>query len=154
MIEKIYRNYRISLYRFALYLTCDQQMSQDLVSDTFLAALKNRDLLATLPDQKLKSWLFRVLKNSFLDEKRKKTALPLDQCPEPAVCPDLDKAIDCRNLLNSLNQEKKLLLTLKFLHEMSSTEISRHLERPASTVRRQIAEALKTLQEKNGIITD
>ncbi|MDD2716874.1 MAG: sigma factor [Candidatus Wallbacteria bacterium] len=55
MIETIYLTHRHSLYRFALSLTRDKELSQDLVSDTILTALRHMDLLATFPEQRLKS---------------------------------------------------------------------------------------------------
>ncbi|MDD2716875.1 MAG: sigma factor-like helix-turn-helix DNA-binding protein [Candidatus Wallbacteria bacterium] len=62
----------------------------------------------------------------------------------------MDQAIDCRNLLAGLDQKKRLLLTLKYLHELTSSEIAEQVRRPASTVRREIAEALEELRCNSG----
>jgi RNA polymerase sigma-70 factor (ECF subfamily) len=57
-----------ALYGFAMTLTGDQTEAQDLVQETYLRAV---GAIATLlPDSNLKSWLFTIMRNIWLNQLR------------------------------------------------------------------------------------
>ncbi|GAB6108990.1 RNA polymerase sigma factor [Fusibacter bizertensis] len=68
IIEQAYRHYRIELYYYAISLCRDERLAEELVSDTFFKAMITYD--TAVMDDKFKYWLFRVLKNQFIDIKR------------------------------------------------------------------------------------
>ena len=57
------------LYRFALSICREKENAEDLVSETVLKALENKNKLKD--KTKIKQWMLRVLSNSFIDERRK-----------------------------------------------------------------------------------
>ena len=57
------------LYNYALFRTNDKSVSEDLVQDTFLSALKNLDSFNK--KSSLKTWLTSILKNKIIDYYRK-----------------------------------------------------------------------------------
>lgn len=57
-----------ALYGFALTLTRDQTEAEDLVQETYLRAVRAFGQL--LPDSNLKSWLFVIMRNAWLNQKR------------------------------------------------------------------------------------
>jgi len=59
------------LWKFARTLAKHEAEADEIVQETFLRAVKNSSLLATLPSYKKKAWLYRVLRNYFYDLKRK-----------------------------------------------------------------------------------
>ncbi len=63
-----------ALYNFAFHLTYNESDAQDLVQDTFLKSYRfiNSYQLGT----NAKAWLFRILKNGFINEYRKKSKRP------------------------------------------------------------------------------
>jgi RNA polymerase sigma-70 factor (ECF subfamily) len=57
-----------SLYGYALTLTHDQTEAEDLVQETYLRAVRAFDRLTD--DENLKSWLFVIMRNAWLNQVR------------------------------------------------------------------------------------
>ncbi len=55
---------------FARFLTQDASRADDLVQDTLLRALEHRE--SWRPGTDLRAWLFRILRNAFLDQARRR----------------------------------------------------------------------------------
>lgn len=69
-LEELYRLYRTDLYRYLCHLTHDPAEAEDLLSETFLRALKR--LHTYRGDCAVKTWLFGVARNIWLEGLRKK----------------------------------------------------------------------------------
>lgn len=63
-----------SLYNFALHLTTDPSDAEDLVQDTIVKAFRFFDSYEK--GTNAKAWLFRILKNSFINNYRKNLKKP------------------------------------------------------------------------------
>lgn len=63
-------DYGDALLRYALYRVNDQAQAEDLVQDTFLAAIKSLDRFGGRAS--VKTWLTGILKNKIIDYYRKK----------------------------------------------------------------------------------
>lgn len=64
-----------ALYGFALRLSHDRHVAEDLVQETYARGLAGSDGFA--PGTQLKAWLFRILRNVFLDLRRREGRSPL-----------------------------------------------------------------------------
>lgn len=58
-----------SLQRFALSLTANYEDARDLVQDTFMKAITNREKFTD--HSNLKSWVYTIMKNSFINNYRR-----------------------------------------------------------------------------------
>lgn len=58
-----------NLHYFAYTLTSNQEDAKDLVQDTFLKALLNRDKFED--DTNMKAWTFTIMKNTFINNYRR-----------------------------------------------------------------------------------
>ncbi|MFM2157347.1 MAG: hypothetical protein RL516_2096, partial [Bacteroidota bacterium] len=76
--------YTKDLYAWAYYKTGDKSLSEDLVQDTFLAAIKSQKNFKG--DSEIKTWLFAILKNKIADYFRKAT----NKIPSPNIFFDGD----------------------------------------------------------------
>jgi RNA polymerase sigma factor (sigma-70 family) len=74
-----------SLMGYAYSLTANKDLSQDLVQETILKALANRDKFSY--GSHLKAWVFTIMKNTFINEYR--------VSKRQNIC----RAIDCESLL-------------------------------------------------------
>lgn len=72
--EKEFMHLSRPLYNFAFRLTFDQDDARDLVQDTYLKAYRFFDSFEK--GTNAKAWMFRILKNTFINEYRRKTREP------------------------------------------------------------------------------
>src|SRR3984893_1581130 len=67
-------SYMDGLYAYAMVLSRNPAMAADLVQETYLRALKAKKNLR--PDSNVKSWLFTILRNIWLNQLRHERAGP------------------------------------------------------------------------------
>jgi RNA polymerase sigma-70 factor (ECF subfamily) len=67
--------FRDQLYKTALRLTRGSEDAEDLLQETYLKAY--RHYASFQPGTNLKAWLFKILKNTFINEYRRRKQLPL-----------------------------------------------------------------------------
>lgn len=75
--ENWVESYGDMLYRYTLSRIMDQKLAEDLVQETFLAALRAKDRFKGESSEK--TWLFAILKNKIIDHFRKKKRNQEDQ---------------------------------------------------------------------------
>ncbi|MBP6672813.1 MAG: sigma-70 family RNA polymerase sigma factor [Bacteroidetes bacterium] len=153
------------LYNYALRLTNNQDDAKDLIQDTFLKAYRFIDKYED--GTNAKAWLFRILKNSFINNYRKNSRTPeqveynevedfVDLLKdESAPSTDMRRDIydnmlgdDVVRAMESLNEEFRTIIILSDLEEMTYEEIAEILEIPLGTVRSRLHRARKAMQEK------
>ncbi|QUH25803.1 RNA polymerase sigma factor [Serpentinicella alkaliphila] len=152
-MDRAYRKYYKELYLYALSLCRQEDMAKDLVSETFYKAF----ITSNVPEGSFKYWLFRILKNHFIDLKRKDhECLTLDyykyalshiseKGPAKSV---LQKERDQRiyQLLIRLEPENyREVLYLYYYGEMSIRDISITIDRSESHTKTTLYRARKKL---------
>ncbi|MBC8536746.1 RNA polymerase sigma factor [Feifania hominis] len=76
-MEELYRLYSRELYRYLLTLARDPTLAEDLLSETFLYAI--RGLGSFRGDSAVKTWLFGIARNRYLTHLRKRVHSGLDE---------------------------------------------------------------------------
>lgn len=69
-LEELYTLYRTDLYRYLCHLTHDPTEAEDILSETFLRAM--RRLPTYRGDCAAKTWLFGIARNIWLESLRKR----------------------------------------------------------------------------------
>jgi RNA polymerase sigma-70 factor (ECF subfamily) len=155
-----------SLYNTALRMARNAQDAEDLVQETYLRAYRSFDQFA--PGTNLKAWLFRILKNAFINEYRKRRATPVeeefaaleesfesridaDRYP-PAKNPEqeaLERSLDekVQRALDRLPPDYRMAVILADLEGFSYKEIAETLEIPIGTVMSRLYRGRKQLEE-------
>jgi RNA polymerase sigma-70 factor (ECF subfamily) len=165
------------LYNYALRLTGNEDDAKDLLQDTYLKAYRFIDKYQK--ETNAKAWLFRILKNSFINNYRKNVRSPeqveyqeveefVDLIKsDTADINDLRRQFDHQLLgdevtmaMESLTEEFRTIIILSDIEEMTYEEIADILEIPLGTVRSRLHRARKAMQDKlytfavrNGYIT-
>ncbi|WP_367351010.1 sigma-70 family RNA polymerase sigma factor [Ottowia sp.] len=140
-----------ALRRYARALTGDAWAADDLVQDTLERACAKWRLW--LPGSDLRAWLFTLMHNLFLNQRRGAAAravvVPLEdrhaELPGPAR--DADIAIDLQRCLLRLPAEQRAVLLLVTLEDMAYADAARVLGVPVGTVMSRLSRARARLRE-------
>ena len=151
-----------AVYNFALSLTQDTQVANDIAQESFIKAWKK--IRRFIPTKNFQTWVFSITRNSAIDwlRRKKETAFsafedelgnnPLvaglaDDNPLPHEL--LEKAEDAayvQGLLENLDPLYRDVLNLRYEKDLTFAEIGKALKRPLHTVKSQHRRALATLQ--------
>ena len=154
-----------ALKTFAYHLTYNEEDADDLVQETYLKAhkfIENYDA-----GTNAKAWLFKILKNAYINDYRKKVRRPtkvdLDDLisirdgenPNSHTFHDLRQEIfdntmgdEVTMAMNSLPIEFRTVILLCDIENFSYDEIAKILELPIGTVRPRLFRARNMLKEK------
>jgi RNA polymerase sigma-70 factor, ECF subfamily len=153
-----------ALYGYALALTRDRTEAEDLVQETFLRAVRAYHQLA--PNSNVRSWLFVILRNAWLNQLRHQRSGPafveLETEEAASVWPDIE-AIDpyvlylrklereeIRNAIDSLPTLHREIVVLRDIEGFTYQEIATLLRCPAGTVMSRLGRARKKLRQTLG----
>ena len=103
LLKKIYEEYKQDVFKYLVSLTHDASLSEDLVSETFLGALKS--LHKFKGDAGIKTWLFSIARNKWYEYLRKeKSNISIDDLAYNYILSesDLDDIIIKRELYNKI----------------------------------------------------
>jgi RNA polymerase sigma-70 factor, ECF subfamily len=140
------------LRRYAMAITGNTALADDLVQDTIEKALRQSVQLRELP--LLPRWLRRILHNLYVDEIRRQRSKGLQQDimefadhPELSI-PAIDggAARDFIKAMSALNFEHRQILLLVGLEDLSYREIAEELNVPIGTVMSRLARARERLR--------
>ncbi len=154
-----------SMYNFAYRLTFDEDEAKDLVQETYFKAFRFIDSFQE--GTNAKAWLFRILKNSFINDFRKKSKEPAkvdyQEVETYYNSDDVDEhiTVDLRietlqsmigdevsNALNSLDVDFRTVIILCDLEGFTYEEMAKILDIPIGTVRSRLHRARNLLKEK------
>jgi RNA polymerase sigma-70 factor (ECF subfamily) len=154
-------------------LTCNDTEAEDLVAETVTRAWRALDTLES--EAAFRSWLFRILNNTFISDLRRAGARPktdsldcedtdedeahfsvFEQLHQPFLLwfsnPEqefLDKLLreDLDRALATLPEHHRIVVILSDLEEFTYAEIASTLDVPIGTVRSRLARARSALQK-------
>lgn len=129
-------------------MTGNLRTSEELVQEAFLRAMLNEGLLLELDDKQKKAWLYRTVKNLYIDRIRhtcRETVV--DKFPEKQKEQEEMKTVEWESLLNSLPDMEGLLFTMRYLMGYNSKQIGEMFQIPPGTVRSKLSLARKHLRE-------
>ena len=152
-----------ALYNFGYHLTLNEEDSNDLVQETFMKAYRFIDSYER--GTNAKAWLFKILKNAFINEYRKKAKRPgkvdyadieghHDNGDSRGVTLDLRQEIfqgmlgdEVTNALNALPVDFRTAIVLCDIEGFTYEEIAKIVDIPIGTVRSRLHRARNMLKE-------
>jgi RNA polymerase sigma-70 factor (ECF subfamily) len=153
-----------SLHHFACHLTGSAVAAEDLVQDTYARALAAES--SFVPDTNLRAWLFRILRNLFIDGVRRSGSSPLvDESAEEKAAEfaayaqeplrgDAEMealrgvvAVDIERALASLSPDARAVILLD-LEGCTETEVAEILGCALGTVKSRLGRAREALRHR------
>lgn len=154
-----------ALKTFAYYLTYDEEEANDLVQDTYLKAFRFVEKYKQGTNSK--AWLFRILKNAYINDYRKKKKQPDRVDFEDVVnyhkSDDVNESKylhlneegsfeemmgdEVTRAISALPPEFRQIILLADIEDFSYKEISDIIELPIGTVRSRLFRARNSLKE-------
>ena len=147
MFERECMTHADSLYNFAYKLTTDQEEAKDLVQETFLRAYKYYSYFEQ--GTNAKSWLFKILKNIFINDYLKASRKPSELMIDDVYEGNFDKSLYKNNYdffnsslsdeyvmaLDSLPVALKSIFIMKYIEGFKYEEIAKIYDIPLGTVK-------------------
>lgn len=140
------------LRAFARSLTQNRAAADDLVQETCEKALRHLD--GFTPGTRLDSWLFRIMRNGFVDQTRARRRLePIEDAPESALMGEDGRDTTLARLqfqaveraMAALPEDQRTVLMLVCVDGMRYREAALALDIPEGTVMSRLARARRAL---------
>lgn len=162
--EALYRKYLAQVYNLAVYELGDHHEAEDATERTFLSALANlhrfdeRADAADGPDAStFRIWLFRIARNAIAERRRiqrRHPEAPLDLAADAADPMDVEGSAIVRaeaaaawSAVQRLPGDRRRAVVLRFVHELTTSEIAAVLGRSEGAVRVLIHRGLRSVAD-------
>jgi RNA polymerase sigma-70 factor, ECF subfamily len=153
--DRLYRRYLDRVYSYAFYQLGDHHEAEDVTERTFLAALAAIDEF-TDEGATFRAWLFRIAHNAIANAHRsrhRRRTEPMSDVEhhhapgaDPAgVVARADEGRALRAALARIPAERRQVIVLRFVDELSSREIGAVLDRSEGAARVLLHRALRDL---------
>ena len=141
LIYSWYEQYKNGIFRYALSITKDPFLSEDVLHDTFVKLLSGGIRCTTGKEQ---AWLYRIARNLCYDQLRKsKRERSLSETPA-----HFDGRFEYIELISSLSPMEQEIVTLKIVGGLSHKEIGSVLGITASAAQKRYERAISALRNK------
>lgn len=142
-----------SLRRYALVLTRNRDLAEDLVQETLVKAIARADTWQ--PGTALRPWLFRILHNTYISDLRraKVRADALPDLPDPVSPESQHHHMELKQVLgalDSLPEAQRAPIVLIALEDMSYAEAARTLDVPLGTFMSRLGRGREALRKLVG----
>ncbi len=149
------------IYNFCRYLAKTKENSDDLFQDTMMRAIELSYKIdnSRNPKSFIISIAINIWRNKVQKDARRKFIAGLIRLDEDGIDQIVDKKVnieketfdnivnlDLHNAINSLSDRLRVPIILFYLEEMKISEISKILNRPEGTIKRQLYEAREKIK--------
>jgi len=145
-IEMLVRQYETGVFRLALSIVGDQAEANEITQETFISAL--RSLSSYQEQRSFKAWLYTITLNQSRSHLRKRKTLERLKAtlnslfrvetqkqvlPEESLMQN-EKEVEVWMALNQLDDPFRIVVILRYFHELSIAEISEVLSVNEGTI--------------------
>ncbi len=145
-VTQLVQEYHGGVYRYAYRLTGSVADAEDLTQQVFLIAQQKLAQLRT--PECAQSWLFAILRNSFLKSRKKRRPIPagdlnfdVERIPSEIREEEEIDSDRLQEAINELPEAFRIVLVMFYYEDCSYREIAEQLELPMGTVMSRLARA-------------
>jgi RNA polymerase sigma-70 factor (ECF subfamily) len=121
-IERLYRAHADAVYAFLVSLCRDPIWAEDLMQDTFVKATRS---MGGYRGGNPRSWLFSIARSVFIDDTRRRRAIPVDEIEEKGVMDvDVTDLMLIERSLSKLPERQRTALLLADKAGLSYAEVA------------------------------
>ena len=150
-LQELHDRHAAELWRFAMRLTHDHQMSEDIVQEVLLKAWRDPGL-GVRDEGAARAWLFTASRNLIIDRWRsaasrheRTTEEPQDTGVRDSTSVVLDRWL-IADALGALSVEHRAVISAAYYEGRSVADISARLQIPEGTVKSRLHYGLRTLK--------
>ena len=148
LLEQFIINNTDNAYRFAYTYAKNQQLAEDIVSESVIKALNSID---SLRDEKfLKTWFYKIIINTAKTELKKSSRIVYTNELEDRdnqINSHFTENISFEEMIKYLPEKYKEIIVLRFFEDMSIKDISIILDINENTVKSRLYRALDILRQ-------
>ncbi|MBO4733830.1 MAG: sigma-70 family RNA polymerase sigma factor [Clostridia bacterium] len=144
-VEQLFELYKTDVYRFALAITRDKYLSEDITQDVFLSLIRNANKVSDI--KRIKSWLLTTTKNSSISALRKRS-FEVGEIDTSSF--DIGKDIyqsEFFSMLDCLDEKDRQIVALHIVNRMRHREIAQIIGIKPGTVRQRYVRSLKIIKQ-------
>lgn len=154
---QLYESYMTPVYRYLLVRAKNKALAEDLTQTVFLKAFEHRSALSGEGSKPL-AYLYTVARHALIDYWKKKKEVhqsdaseTFEKTPDEKRTPDAlaehtDLAQELVDGLATLTEEQREVVSLKYLHDYSVSEIAERVGKSEEAVRQLQCRGLKALR--------
>ena len=141
LIYNLYEQYKNGIFRYALSITKDPCLAEDVLQNTFVKILSGGVRCASGKEQ---AWLYRIARNLCYDHLRKvKREQPYEENPVQS-----DNQLEYIELISSLSPTEQEIVTLKIVGGLTHKEIGSVLGITSKAAQKRYERAISSLRNK------
>ncbi|MDQ2985755.1 MAG: sigma-70 family RNA polymerase sigma factor [Armatimonadota bacterium] len=161
-VDQLVLKYQARAYQFAYRLTGNPDDASDLVAEAFVR------VYTALPrfrkDSQFTTWLFRIVTNCFLDQKKKQSRRPTTQLDDARIDPDAHSTIVdqespiesseraereqvMQSAIEELPESQRAMIVMFHVENLSYEDIAGAMDMPIGTVKSRLNRARLALRE-------
>ncbi len=162
LFTKYYTEYRKQIFYYIRKRVNNNELAEDIVSDTFMDLLENLEKLNYKEGKGVKSWLYKVARNNMIDHFRRKSTNTERAGIDPdffdvlGVVPDeslkdiikeeqLDEIFEALTVLSNSDKE---VVSLRLVDELSFQEVADIMEKSEAAVKMQFYRAIDKIKDQ------
>lgn len=147
---KLFQTYEKEVYRIAYIYVKNEEDALDIVQETAYRSFKNFNSLKEI--SYFKTWLIRITINCAIDHIRKSNNV-IELIPEYEETlkhndEDIPLKLTLNELINTLDENEKSVIILKYYYDYTFKEISKTLKIPLGSGKSILYRALNKLRKK------
>jgi RNA polymerase sigma-70 factor (ECF subfamily) len=151
-VEELFLRCEARIGRYLAQMVRDRSLAEDLLQDSFQAALRSRSQLPEIGNHE--AWLFGIARNRALDALRRRRrfdGVVARLARHEPVSDDDAQRVAVRDLLErTLSPEDRALVILRYLHDFSAVELAEMTGVTPDAVRQRLSRARARLLEAAG----
>lgn len=153
LLRVLHDRHAPALWRYAVRLTSDHQLAEDVVQETLLRAWKRPQILEQ-EEAASRAWLFTVLRNLVTDDRRsarvhREFAIGHEMSESRAAIDQTDAMLDTwlvTDALTQLSADHRAVIVLAYYGRKSIADIAATLNLPPGTVKSRLHYGLRALR--------